>query len=437
MKSAKFYLQIFIAIFLIANINSYAQNDMRKIGVRVLSIDSTGKIIHQGSGVVINQLGIVITNDRLYDSTMTFRIITSREDINDYAGVVARNPVKDFIILKSDSDIYTDANIVSSDSLYDGEKVLVNAENLIASDSMPAGTLKEIFVPHRFQVEGLDLVDENTGSAVFNENGELLGILDIMTFDTTVAAYLIDINDILATPMPMFAKRQSTDTLTAGNAFDKGLSAMDNNDYKHAIQIWTEYLKTNPNDPVALNNLGDCYYETSDNAKAVEVLTKAISLKQNYEDAYYNRGLTYQALKDYKKSISDLDKVILLNPKFADAYHDRGWSKRLNNDNSYIEDFNSAIKLAPDKFPDIYSELGIRAYKKQSDEDALEYYTRVIAIQKKVEGEYGLANAYYQRAFANWNLGNKEQACADWNKARELGKVFDKVVEEFLKYNCR
>jgi tetratricopeptide (TPR) repeat protein len=437
MKNLKYFLQFFLSIFLILNFNAYSQEDMRKIAVRVISFDTTGKILHQGSGVIINQLGIVITNDHLYDSTMNFRIITSREDINDYSSVIARNELKDFIILKSDSDIYTDAIIANSDSIQDGQKVFVNAENLIEGDSMPVGTLKEIFVPYRFEVRGIDFVEENTGSAVFNENGELLGILDIRMFDTNLVAYLIDINDILATPMPIFARQKVSDSLTNGNAFEKGLYAMDNGDYKKAIQIWNDYLKTNPDDPVALNNLGDCYYEISDNAKAVECLTKAISLKKDYEDAYYNRGLAYQAIKEYKKSIADFDKVILLNPKFADAYRDRGWSKRLSGDDSYIEDFNYAIQLEPNKFPDIYSELGIRAYKKQSDEDALEYYTKVIQIQTKVEGEYGLANAYYQRAFANWNLGNREQACADWNKARELGKVFDKVVEEFLKYNCR
>ena len=436
MKKLKLFLKIFIFIFIIINAKSYAQNDTRQIAVRIVSYDSTGRIWHQGSGIIINQLGIIVTNYHLYDSTMTFRIINYNDDINEYSDVIASNPLQDFIILKCDSDIYRDAIIANTDSLKDGQKVFVNAEDFIGSDSLPEATLSEIFFPYRFEVKGIDLLEENTGSAVFNENGELLGILNVQVHDSSTVAYLIDINDILSTPMTIFA-RHNTDTLMEGNVFDKGVSAMDNGNYKLAVQIWEDYLKTNPTDAIALNNLGDSYYELNDYQKALDNLTKAIALKKDYEDAYYNRGLTYQAMKQYKNSISDFDKVILLNPTFADAYHDRGWSKRLNGDESYIEDFNYAIKLAPDKFPDIYAELGIRAYKKQSDEDALEYYSKVIQITKTNEGEYGLATAYYQRAFANWNLGNKEEACSDWNKARELGKIFDKVVEEFLKYNCR
>jgi len=70
-------------------------------------------------------------------------------------------------------------------------------------------------------------------------------------------------------------------------------------------------------------------------------------------------------------------------------------------------------------------------------DESIRCFSKVIELAKETSGEYGLANAYYQRAFSNWNAGNKDESCNDFTKAKSLGIIFNSSVEESFIKNCK
>ena len=97
---------------------------------------------------------------------------------------------------------------------------------------------------------------------------------------------------------------------------------------------------------------------------------------------YYKKGNEKFLQKNFKGAKKDYTKAIEANTKFIDAYISRGRLKHneLHDDLGAIEDYNKAIDLNP-----------------------------------------RYANAYFYRANAYRNLQNFTLACADWQKAADLG----------------
>ena len=111
------------------------------------------------------------------------------------------------------------------------------------------------------------------------------------------------------------------------------------------------------------------------------IVWQCLMARPNDDTALYNRGVLYIKLKKYHLAITDFSNAIALNQKFKDAY------------------FNRSV---------CYGEL-----KKYSD--AISDYTICIEINPS----YG--KAYYYRAIDYYNTGNVVEACADANKALDLG----------------
>jgi len=85
-----------------------------------------------------------------------------------------------------------------------------------------------------------------------------------------------------------------------------------------AINMYEQYLKINPNDPDACNNLGLLYDEEENYKKAIATYKKAIGIKPDYEIVYYNLGSAYESLGESKRAIESYEQYKKLNPKADD-----------------------------------------------------------------------------------------------------------------------
>ena len=109
-------------------------------------------------------------------------------------------------------------------------------------------------------------------------------------------------------------------------------------------------------------------------------------------------------------------KLTEINPNFTDAYHDRGLAKvELEDYKGAIQDFNKAIELEYIKLNLAYNNRGAAKRNLKDYRGAIEDYTKAIGINPNY------ANAYYNRGAAKISLGQKDNGCLDFSKARELG----------------
>jgi V8-like Glu-specific endopeptidase len=157
--------------------------------------------------------------------------------------------------------------------------------------------------------------------------------------------------------------------------------------------------------------------------------------------------LNLSDLKIEEKSPSPNSPLSFLQPKDSDAFYLRGLSY-LDQGNPWqaISDFNSALNLqpTPKNLPEIYFNRAIaRAIQVTSEptrggnflKDAIADYT------KAIDANPGYADAYYNRALARLDNGDKKGAIVDLEKASQLYKhggrsnAYQDAIERLKKLN--
>lgn len=124
-------------------------------------------------------------------------------------------------------------------------------------------------------------------------------------------------------------KNEIENLLSKGNKFYdevwKDTSLWEKN-YKKAIECFEEALKLDPNNVIALTNLGACFSDCGKHNKALSVLRKAENIGSNDKNLYFNIGValmninstTRQDAKKYFEKATSLQK----NSLSIEAYFD-------------------------------------------------------------------------------------------------------------------
>ncbi|NOX46790.1 MAG: TonB family protein [Chlorobi bacterium] len=151
-------------------------------------------------------------------------------------------------------------------------------------------------------------------------------------------------------------------------------------------------------------------------------------------DNFYEKGNVFFDQQKYEKAIARYSKSIDKKGSFyKEAYLNRGISKyHMRNFDGAIEDMKKAIELGArfnsEKQALVYFEIGNEYFDKKEYDKALESYNE----SANLTPEDG--NIYFNIGIVNFYLGNKEQACKDMHKAKELGK---EDAEQIIGERCK
>ena len=94
----------------------------------------------------------------------------------------------------------------------------------------------------------------------------------------------------------------------------KGRSALDEGSYDEAIFLFEKALKTSPNNPGILTDLGVAYFKKDDLEEASGYFGKAKSADPLYSKAYLYQGMIYEKQDDIPKAISEYSEYYQKNP---------------------------------------------------------------------------------------------------------------------------
>ena len=95
-----------------------------------------------------------------------------------------------------------------------------------------------------------------------------------------------------------------------------------------ALQMYTEGLKYNPNDPTVYNNIGTVYFSKKDYQKAFDNFNKAVELNPRYVDALMNLGSVYGTANNFDLAIASFENAVRYDPNNARAYYFIGLTYR-------------------------------------------------------------------------------------------------------------
>jgi tetratricopeptide (TPR) repeat protein len=390
-----------LSLLFIYSPNSYSQSlsaekIYEKVSNAVVIIhayDYNDSLTKQGSGVVLNDKGYVVTNYHVLSGCERLEILHGKE-IVPYVDIIGIDVEKDILILKIKAKKFPAVKISDSKTLKIGQRVYaigspMGFENTI-SEGIISGLRSYDELRRNFIQITASISSGSSGGAIVNDKGELIGISTLTVKEGQNINFAIPIDDVLAVEIRSYTKN---DEYKDFELFEKGYNANKRGDYDEALKYFSRFIEKYPNLSTAYFNRGVVKGELEDYRGAIQDYNKAIEINPNDASAYYNRGLAKYNLEDYKGAIQDCNKAIEINPNHANAYYNRGLAKgRLEDHRGAIQDFNKAIEINPNN-----------------------------------------ANAYFIRGVAKYGLGDKAGACLDWSKAGELDHP---KAYEFIKQYC-
>jgi len=208
----------------------------------------------------------------------------------------------------------------------------------------------------------------------------------------------------------------------------RGWALMLMESYGAALDDFTKAKELSPSEPSIYYNMGVIKYRMGDLHGAMSDLNVFIELAPNSANGYFSRGLLKLDLNDYYGAINDYKKVIELVPTYSMAYNNMGWARfNLKKFNEALIDVNKAIEL---------DNTNSVAYDSRAEiKLSLNDYNGCIAdadIALRLDSR--LSNPYFLKGRAYYRLGKKDDACINWSKAGELGKI---EAYEYISKYCK
>lgn len=193
-----------------------------------------------------------------------------------------------------------------------------------------------------------------------------------------------------------------------------------------AIADYNKSLEYNPGNTHILFARGKTYVDLKSYDKALADFTAIIEREPTYPDVYFKRALTYIIQGNYEKAKTDLEQQLKLTPKdFATTANLIGIKRKLKLLREALTDYDKLLKDFPnaEDLQIVYNNRAGLYY------DLKEYENALIEVNKalKIKDNYDMG--YLTRAEIYYKMGNKEETCANYHKALDLGIESNRFFE--------
>jgi S1-C subfamily serine protease len=361
-----------------------------KAVVVVIAYDDLGKPISQGSGFVVREDGVVVTNHHVISRARKIKIKVAQK-LFDVRGIISLDKDNDIAILKIDGK---DMQTVSLGDMWEtgiGEKVYVisspkGLENTI-SDGLLSGRREK--APKKFVLQiTAPISPGSSGGPVFNRAGEVIGIATFVLKGTQNLNFAMPVDTVINKIRDLEAAvikeiRIEDYQKTAEYWFNLGYAYSSAGRKTDAVNAYKEAIKIKPKLINAHFNLGNVYGRLGRNKEAIESYKQALRLKPNYAAAHNNLGNIYITLKRYEEAAEACKQAIRINPDYTEAHNNLGLCyANLGNHQKAVDSYKQAIRINPG-YSIAHYNLG-RAYLALKDTSAaLDEYKILQKLDKK------------------------------------------------------
>jgi tetratricopeptide (TPR) repeat protein len=215
-------------------------------------------------------------------------------------------------------------------------------------------------------------------------------------------------------------------------------------------------VKKFPSNTEALLKLAELYYLVRQYENAITNINKALKIDENMANAYFLKGSVFKEMGDTAKAISSLQTAIEQDNKFFDAYLDIGILYATRKNPIAFEYFNNALRINPnsenavfakakllqdlnkiDESITLYKEILVRnkdnsdalynlgaisLEKKKNPKEAVDYFSKAIAVDPK------FTNAYLGRGASFEALKDLDNAKADYNMCLQITPNYEPAI---------
>jgi len=152
-------------------------------------------------------------------------------------------------------------------------------------------------------------------------------------------------------------------------------------DLGKAEDVYQQILQTEPNQPIALSQLGVIAHRMGKNDIAVEFLTRALVIEPGRVDAQFNLGVVQKELGRLDEAIASYRKALASDPNFAAAHINLGITlQEMGRLDEAIASYRQALAIKPD-LAEAHNNLGITLQELGRLEEAATHYRRALAAK--------------------------------------------------------
>lgn len=412
------------------------------------------------SGFFISADGLAITIGAVLEQADSAVVVTRNGRDYKVDRVVATHPYSNLTLIKvrqtrQRSFAYL---IPAKRSFREFEELLVFTHEDETESGTALARIGEInYLPfiNRCGLVNADYGIRSHGAPVINQDGELAGVINGLSGQSRKVVY----NAYLVSDtswVTINSRMNVLPTYPERNHYLNGLLSQSvmhylAGNYMESAKSLSRYIKRNPEDAAAYSFRGMARYRYNNNMGSRDDFKTAVRIDATCHYVFYFRAQVALMKKNENEARVNLDLCLSRQPSFspaiveltrlqfhqnrdarwaleqytkaidsdslnAEAYYERArlLLQYFENQDLAFDDVNQAIYLNPN-LAGVYSIRGTIKFANEDFLDAINDFNR--AIEKDPNDVY----AYFNRGVAHYNIGLKESACSDWQKAGELG----------------
>jgi tetratricopeptide (TPR) repeat protein len=422
----------------IQNLTTIVKKSDKSI-VKIFTMDENGEYISQGSGVIINEIGIGITNFHVLNGAKRAVVINNLGQRTDISLIIDYNQEKDLIKFQFDkSNFKFTPTKISTLKTQKGQNVFTlgypSGFEIEGGSTLSTGIISGLrkINNQNFIQTTAPITHGSSGGGLFDEYGNLFGITT-GTFASDAEDLhanlnkVIPVNEILTLNKNLNLSLSDFYSETSyDNTFIAAMEAYNSKDFEKSIRLFSEYLQTFPDNQFAWFRLGNSYnqigrftYDKQTLDNSIICLLRAIELDENYFFAHYQISNVYSYLKDYENAFKHAFIANSLEPNNAIVYTLLGYLYTYQNNNiKALEFYEKSI------------------YLKENDQTRLEMAYTYLRLEQKDKADKNFKrclelNPNYQECLFQYSLflyknNRKNEACFYLNKLYSINPNYNK-----------
>lgn len=234
--------------------------------VVIETYDKYGEPIGQGSGFIVRQDGAVVTNYHVISDAVDIKVRVGNKVLN-VEGLLHIDKENDIVILKAKGEKLQTVKIGDIQKLSVGEKVYVISSPKGLENTISEGILsriREIDPKMKILQITAPVSRGSSGGAVFNKNGEVIGIATFIIEEAQNLNFAMPVNlikDKITTKKVIALKDAEIEGYkkSAEYWFTLGITYVSLGRYKEAVEAYKQAIRLAPNFALAHSDLGNVY----------------------------------------------------------------------------------------------------------------------------------------------------------------------------------
>jgi len=425
-------------------------NNYKDSVITLKSIAEDGSVIYNGTGFAVGEK-IIVTNYHLISMAKDIEGTMADGKGVKIKGIVDYDKETNIALLEINKKLPV-LSRGNFESLEFGSKVFLIGANQIGQIRAYPGKIINIAEPlTKITVadSSIDAGDDASGGPVFNEKGQVVGIIFYPESSSSKVLIPISVlNRVNTDSNGIKVKDMEPEDyfLTQEGAYFTGHSFAAINNMIVAEDNLKKAAELKPDDLETKMTLGDVLTKGRAFSSAVSTYKNITEMDPESDEAYLKMGTVYIEMRNWKEAISPLEKAVELNPDNTDAYYNIGVAyEELKDHEKAIENYKKYIESDPQDMKDTYLRLGIAQLEAEQYEGAADSLKHAIDNNPENDNlKYRLAETYqkiekYEEAagiYVNLAKDNPDNAKFYYNmmiRMYDEANMADKAIESAKK----